>query len=89
MLKQKKIISTDHFYFFFSFLFRFWSIKKILYETKIRKKKHSKLLDVAKNKLDCVEMLVSQATIDQIISRDEFAAIIEEKKDHDNHEKRP
>ena len=46
-------------------------IKKVLHETKIRKKKHNKLLYLVKNKLDCVEMLVSQAIIDQIISHDE------------------
>ena len=32
-------------------------IKKLLYETKRRKKKHNKLLYLAKNKLDCIEML--------------------------------
>ena len=55
-------------------------IKKVLHETKIRKEKHNKLLYSAKNKLNCVEMLVSQAIIDQIISHDEFKAIINEKK---------
>ena len=55
-----------------------------MHETKIRKKKYNKLLYLTKNKLDCVEMLVSQAIIDQIISHDEFKAIINEKKDYDN-----
>ena len=59
-------------------------IKNILYETKIRKKKHNKLLYLAKNKLDCVEMLVSEASIDQIISHDEFKALINEKKNYEN-----
>ena len=59
-------------------------IKKVLYETKIRKKNHNNVLYLAKNKLDCVEMLVSQAIIDQIISHDEFKAIMNEKKDYDN-----
>ena len=51
-----------------------------MHKTKIRKKKHNKLLYLAKIKLDCVEMLVSQAIIDQIISHDEFKAIMNEKK---------
>ena len=55
-------------------------IEKVLHEAKIRKKKHNKLLYLAKNKLDCVEMLVSQTIIDQIISHDEFKAIMNEKK---------
>ena len=55
-----------------------------MYETKKRKKKHNGLLYLAKNKLDCVEMLVSKAVIDQIISHDEFKAIMDEKKDYDN-----
>ena len=33
-------------------------------ETKIRKKKHNRLLYLAKNKLDCVEMLVSKSVMD-------------------------
>ena len=55
-----------------------------MYETKKRKKKHNRLPYLAKNKLDCVEMLVSKAVIDQIISHDEFKAIMDEKKDYDN-----
>ena len=42
--------------------------QKLLYETKKREKRHNKLLYLAKNKLDCVEMLASQAVIDQIVS---------------------
>ena len=33
--------------------------KKLLYETKQRKKKHNKLVILGKNKLDCIEMLLS------------------------------
>ena len=55
-------------------------IKKVLHENKIGKKEHNKLFYLAKNRLDCVEMLVSQAIIDQIISHDEFKAIMNEKK---------
>ena len=51
-------------------------IKKLLYETKKRKKKHNKLLYLGKNKLDCIEMLISQSINDLNISRNEFKAII-------------
>ena len=39
---------------------------------------------LAKNKLDCVEMLVSKSVIDRIIDHNEFLAIMKEKKDYDN-----
>ena len=60
-------------------------IKKLQEETKIRKKKHSRLLHcLAKNKLDCVEMLVSKSVMDGFIDHDEFTAIIKEKKGYDS-----
>ena len=37
-----------------------------------------------KNKLDCIEMLISQSIADLNISHEEFKAIIDEKKDYDN-----
>ena len=81
MLKQKiKIIRIDHFCFSLVFCLGSGIIKKVLHETKTRKKKHNKLHYLAKNKLDCVEMLFSQAIIDQIFSHDEFKAIINEKR---------
>ena len=41
---------------------------------------------MGKNKLDCIEMLISQAITDGIIDHDEFKAIIDEKKDYDSQE---
>ena len=58
-------------------------VKKLQQETKTRKKKHNKLLYLAKNKLDCVEMLVSKSVMDGIIDHNEFLAIMKEKKDYD------
>ena len=55
---------------------------KLQQETKLRKKKHNKLLYLAKNKLDCIEMLVSNSIKDGIISRDEFLEILKEKKEY-------
>ena len=60
------------------FCFSAGIIKKLLYETKKRKKKHNKLLYLRKNKLDCIEMLISQAITDRII---------DEKKDYDSQKK--
>ena len=59
-------------------------VKKLQQETKTRNKKHNKLLYLAKNKLDCVETLVSKSEMDGIIVHNEFLAIIKEKKDYDN-----
>ena len=58
-------------------------VKKLQQETKTRKKKHNRLLYLAKNKLDCVEILVSKSVMDGIIDHNEFLEIIKEKKDHD------
>ena len=58
--------------------------KKLLQETKTRKKKQSKLLYLAKNKLDFVEMLVTKSVMDGIFDHNEFLATMKEKKDYDN-----
>ena len=58
-------------------------VKKLKQERKTRKKKHNKLLCLAKSKLDCVEMLVSKSVQDGIIDHNEFLAIMKEKKDYD------
>ena len=39
---------------------------------------------MGKNKLDCIEMQISQAIIDRIIDHDEFKVIFDEKKDYDS-----
>ena len=59
-------------------------IKKLHQKTKLRKKKHNRLLYLAKNKLDCVEMLISNSIKDGVIGHDEFLEIIKEKKDYDD-----
>ena len=51
---------------------------------KERKKKHNKLLYLGKNKLYCIEMLISQSIMDLSISHDEFKMIMNEKKDYDS-----
>ena len=59
-------------------------VEKLQQETKTRNEKHNKLLYLTKNKLDCVEMLVSKSVMDGIIDHNEFLAIMKEKKDYDN-----
>ena len=56
---------------------------KIQQEKKLRKKQHSRLLYLAKNKLDCIEMLISNSIKDGTINHDEFSEILKEKKDYD------
>ena len=58
--------------FSLSFSLSFGIIIKLQQETKLRKKKHNKLLYLAKNKLDCIEILISNSIKDGIISHDVF-----------------
>ena len=64
------------------FSLSFGVIIKLQQETKLRKKKHNRLLHLAKNKLDCIEMLISNSIKDGIISHDEFLEILKEKKEY-------
>ena len=51
-------------------------IKKLLRKARNKKKKHDKILMLAKGKLDSIETLVFQALIDMEISHEEFNGII-------------
>ena len=53
-------------------------MKKLLSITRNKKKKHDKILILAKSKLNSIETLVSQALIDMKISH-EFITILQEK----------
>ena len=44
-----------------------------------KKKKHDKILMLAKSKLNSIETLISQALIDMEISHEEFITILNEK----------
>ena len=55
-------------------------IKQLLSITRNKKKKHYKILMLAKSKLNSIETLVSQALIDMEISHEEFNMIMKEKK---------
>ena len=54
-------------------------VKKLLSITRNKKKKHDKILILAKSKLNGIEILVSQALIDLEISHEEFITILKEK----------
>ena len=67
---------------FFSLTIRI--VKKLLNITRNKKKKHDKILMLAKSKLNSIETLVSQALIDIEISHEEFVTIL---KGEDKYEK--
>ena len=54
-------------------------VKKLLNITRNKKKKHDKILMLAKSKLNSIETLISQALIDMKISHKEFVTIWKEK----------
>ena len=54
-------------------------IKKLLNITRNKKKKHNKILMLAKSKLNSIETLISQTLIDMEISHEEFIPIFKEK----------
>ena len=56
-------------------------IKKLLKET--RQKKNSKIIMLAKSKLNSIETLMSQASIDLDISHEEFKTIVSKKEMYD------
>ena len=58
-------------------------IKQLLSITRNKKKKHDKILILAKSKLDSIKTLVFQALIDMEISHEEFNAIIREKEKYE------
>ena len=65
----------------FSLLFSlfFGIVIKLKQETNLKKKKPNRLLYLAKSKLDCIEMLISNSTKDGIINHGEFLEILKEK----------
>ena len=58
-------------------------VKKILNTTRKKKKKHNKIIALARNKLNIIEVLVSQALIDFDISHEEFKKIIDEREKYE------
>ena len=58
--------------------------KSLLQVTKKRKKKHNKIIALAKSKLNTIDTLLSSALIDSKISHEEFTNIITEKNMYEN-----
>ena len=54
-------------------------VKKLLDITRKKKKKHDKILMLAKSKFNSIDTLISQALIDMDISHEEFVTILREK----------
>ena len=54
-------------------------VKKLLNVTRKKKKKHNKIIALARSKLNMIETLISQALTDFEISHEEFSKIIYEK----------
>ena len=51
--------------------------------TRKKKKKHNKILILAKSKLDSIETLMSQALLDLDINHEEFKTIVNEKEKYE------
>ena len=63
-------------------------VKKLLSITRIKKKKHDKIFMLAKNKLNSIQTLVSQALTDMEISHEEFVVIFKEKYKYEKMKKK-
>ena len=81
-VENKQLLGLITFVFSLSFSLSFGIIIKLQQETKLRKKKHNKLLYLAKNKLDSIEILISNSIRDGIINHDEFLEILKEEKEY-------
>ena len=58
-------------------------VKTLLNITRKKKKKHNKIIALARSKLNIIENLISQALIDFEITHEEFSRIIYEKNNYD------
>ena len=58
-------------------------VKKLLNITRKKKKKHTKIIALARSKLNIIKTLISQALIDFEISHEEFSKIIYEKSNYE------
>ena len=58
-------------------------VKTLLNITRKKKKKHHKIITLARSKLNIIQNLISQALIDFEITHEEFSKIIYEKKNYE------
>ena len=59
------------------------AVKKLLNITRKKKKKHNKIVALARSKLNIIETLISRALTDFDISHEEFSKIIYEKNNYE------
>ena len=78
-VNNKQLLGLITSVFSLSFSLSFGIIIKLQQETKLREKKHNKLLYLAKNNLDCIEMLISNSIKDGINSNDKVLEILKKK----------
>ena len=82
-IKNKQLIGLITSVFSLITSLTFGVVIKLKEETKLRKKKHNRLSYLAKNKLDYVEMLISNSVKDDVIDHGEFSLIIKEKIEYE------
>ena len=58
-------------------------VKTLLYITRRKKKKHNKIIALARSKLNIIENLISQALIDFEITHEEFPKIVYENNNYE------
>ena len=58
-------------------------VKTLLNITRKKKKKHNKIIVLARSKLNIIENLISQALIDFEITHEEFSKVIYEKNNYE------
>ena len=77
--KHKKVCTTliyiNHIFVLHSTVTRIAEIKKYKSIIKKKKKKHNKIVLLAKSKLNNMEVLIFNALIDSVISHDEYVLI--------------
>ena len=59
-------------------------VKKLLKTTRNKKKKHNKIVMLARGKLNIIESKISEALINSEISHEDFVTIINEEKNIKN-----
>ena len=58
-------------------------VKTLLNITRIKKKKHNKIISLAISRLNIIENLISQSLIDFEITHEEFSKVIYEKNNYE------
>ena len=82
-VKDKQLVGLTTSVFYFVFSLSSGVVTKLKEEKPKAQQKHNKLLYSCKNKLDCVEMLISNSIKDGINDHNEFLEILKEKKQYD------